>query len=43
MTLNTTRRLGAITLLIVGGVHLQQYIGNDYSACRRSGRCSCST
>jgi hypothetical protein len=31
MTLKTTRRLGAIALLIVGAVHLQQYIGNDYS------------
>ncbi|MFL5862459.1 MAG: hypothetical protein ACJ780_17080 [Solirubrobacteraceae bacterium] len=31
MTLNTMRRLGAITLLIVGAVHLQQYIGGDYS------------
>jgi hypothetical protein len=31
MTLKTMRRLGAITLLIVGAVHLQQYIGNDYS------------
>jgi hypothetical protein len=31
MTLNTMRRLGAITLLIVGAVHLQQYVGNDYS------------
>jgi hypothetical protein len=31
MTLNTMRRLGAITLVIVGAVHLQQYIGNDYS------------
>jgi hypothetical protein len=25
------RRLGAITLLVVGAVHLQQYLGNDYS------------
>jgi hypothetical protein len=31
MNLTTMRRLGAITLLIVGAVHLQQYIGNDYS------------
>ena len=31
MTLRTMRRLGAITLLVVGAVHLQQYIGNDYS------------
>src|SRR5947208_16105040 len=31
MTLNTMRRLGAITLLVVGAVHLQQYIANDYS------------
>ena len=31
MTLNTMRRLGAITLLIVGAVHLQQYIADDYS------------
>jgi hypothetical protein len=31
MTLKTMRRLGAISLLIVGAVHLQQYIGNDYS------------
>lgn len=26
MTMKTTRRLGALTLLIVGGVHLQQYL-----------------
>jgi hypothetical protein len=25
MTMKTTRRLGALTLLVVGGVHLQQY------------------
>jgi hypothetical protein len=31
MSLKAMRRLGAITLLIVGAVHLQQYIGNDYS------------
>ena len=31
MTLKTMRRLGAITLIVVGAVHLQQYIGNDYS------------
>jgi hypothetical protein len=31
MTLKTMRRLGAITLLIVGAVHLQQYVGDDYS------------
>src|SRR4029077_5646640 len=31
MTLTTMRRLGAIPLLIVGAVHLQQYVGNDYS------------
>jgi hypothetical protein len=31
MTLKTMRRLGAITLLIVGTVHLQQYVGDDYS------------
>ena len=31
MTLTTMRRLGAITLLIVGAVHLQQYIADDYS------------
>jgi len=31
MTLRIMRRLGAITLLVVGAVHLQQYIGNDYS------------
>ena len=31
MTLKTMRRLGAITLLIVGAVHLQQYVSNDYS------------
>ena len=31
MTLKTMRRLGAITLLIVGAVHLQQYFGDDYS------------
>jgi hypothetical protein len=31
MNLTTMRRLGAITLLIVGAVHLQQYIGDDYS------------
>jgi hypothetical protein len=31
MTLKTMRRLGAITLLIVGAVHLQQYVANDYS------------
>jgi hypothetical protein len=31
MTLKTMRRLGAIALLVVGAVHLQQYIGNDYS------------
>ena len=31
MTLKMMRRLGAITLLIVGAVHLQQYIGGGYS------------
>jgi hypothetical protein len=31
MTLKTLRRLGAITLLIVGAVHLQQYVAGDYS------------
>jgi hypothetical protein len=31
MTLRTMRRLGAITLLVVGAVHLQQYLGNNYS------------
>ena len=31
MTLKIMRRLGAITLIVVGAVHLQQYIGNDYS------------
>jgi hypothetical protein len=31
MALNTMRRLGAVTLLIVGAVHLQQYVANDYS------------
>ena len=31
MTLRAMRRLGAITLLVVGAVHLQQYVGNDYS------------
>src|ERR1700729_1435404 len=31
MTLRIMRRLGAITLLVVGAVHLQQYIGDDYS------------
>ncbi len=31
MTLKTMRRLGAITLLVVGAVHLQQYLGNGYS------------
>jgi hypothetical protein len=31
MTLTIMRRLGAIALLVVGAVHLQQYIGNDYS------------
>ena len=31
MTLRIMRRLGAIALLVVGAVHLQQYIGNDYS------------
>jgi hypothetical protein len=31
MTLKTMRRLGAITLLIVGAVHLQQYVSADYS------------
>ncbi len=31
MTLKTMRRLGAVTLLVVGAVHLQQYLGNDYS------------
>jgi hypothetical protein len=31
MTLKTMRRLGAITLLIVGAVHVQQYVSNDYS------------
>jgi hypothetical protein len=31
MTLKIMRRLGAITLLVVGAVHLQQYLGNDYS------------
>jgi hypothetical protein len=31
MTLSAMRRLGAITLLVVGAVHLQQYLGNDYS------------
>ena len=31
MSLKTMRRLGAVSLLVVGAVHLQQYIGNDYS------------
>jgi hypothetical protein len=31
MTLKTMRHLGAIALLVVGAVHLQQYVGNDYS------------
>ena len=31
MTLKTMRRLGAVTLLVVGAVHLQQYLGNGYS------------
>jgi hypothetical protein len=31
MTLKAMRRLGAITLLVVGAVHLQQYLGNGYS------------
>ncbi len=31
MTLKTMRRLGAIALLVVGAVHLQQYLANGYS------------
>jgi hypothetical protein len=31
MTPKTMRRLGAITLLVVGAVHLQQYVANGYS------------
>jgi len=31
MTLRIPRRLGAIALLVVGAVHLQQYVGADYS------------
>ena len=31
MTLKTMRRLGAVALLVVGAVHLQQYLANGYS------------
>lgn len=31
MVLRTTRRLGAVALLVVGGVHLQQYLGAGYN------------
>lgn len=31
MTLRAARLLGALSILGVGAVHLQQYIGNDYS------------
>jgi hypothetical protein len=31
MILQMTRRLGALTLLVVGAVHLQQYLGADYN------------
>jgi hypothetical protein len=30
MTLRTMRRLGAIAILAVGAVHLQEYLGADY-------------
>jgi hypothetical protein len=30
MVLRATRRLGAVALLVVGGVHLQQYLGAGY-------------
>jgi hypothetical protein len=31
MILQVTRRVGALALLVVGAVHLQQYFGADYS------------
>jgi hypothetical protein len=31
MILQMTRRLGALALLVVGAVHLQQYLGADYN------------
>jgi hypothetical protein len=30
MTLRTMRRLGAIAILVVGAVHLQEYLGDGY-------------
>src|SRR5204863_8269842 len=32
MTLQVTRRVGALTLLAVGAVHLQQYLGGGYAS-----------
>ena len=32
MIVGMTRRLGALALLVVGGVHLQQYLGGGYNA-----------
>jgi hypothetical protein len=32
MILRTTRRLGALAVLVGGAVHLQQYLGADYSS-----------
>ena len=35
MILRATRFLGALSILAVGAIHLQQYIGADYRAMRK--------
>lgn len=37
------RTLGAIAVLVVGGVHLQQYFADYFRWYRSSARSSCST